>query len=214
MPFLTIPIMGTIVPVMGTLSPSGIASGLFAPVQQRLIGLLFGQPGRRFQSAELIRMIGSGTGAVLRQLARLVESGLVTLSAEGNRKFYQANQASPICAELTGIAIKTSGLAEPLREALAPLAPCIEHAFVYGSVAKGSDHAGSDIDLMVISDTLTYAEIFTAVQPIETLLGRQINPTVIPRLDWQHKRSVPDAFAQRVSEAPTIVLIGESREPS
>ncbi len=197
---------------MGTLASSGIASGLFAPVQQRLIGLLFGQADRRFQSSELIRMIGSGTGAVLRQLSRLVESRLVNLSTEGNRKFYQANPASPIFAELSGIAIKTTGLAEPLREVLTPLSHSIERAFIYGSVAKGSDHAGSDIDVMVISDTLTYADIFNAIHPVEKLLGRQITPTVMTRQDWQRKHSAPDTFAQRVSEAATILLIGESGE--
>lgn len=197
---------------MGTPLESGLASGLFAPVQQRLLGLLFGQADRRFQGAELIRLVDSGTGAVVRQLRRLVEAGLVTISSEGNRKFYQANPASPIFAELTGIALKTTGLAEPLREALAPLAHSIESAFVFGSVASGSDRAGSDIDLMVISDTLTYADIFTAVHPVEQRLGRTINPTVVSLTDWDRKRIAPDTFSRRVSDAPRILLIGGERE--
>ena len=197
---------------MGTPLESGLASGLFAPVQQRLLGLLFGQADRRFQGAELIRLVDSGTGAVVRQLRRLVEAGLVTISSEGNRKFYQANPASPIFAELTGIALKTTGLAEPLREALAPLAHSIESAFVFGSVASGSDRAGSDIDLMVNSDTLTYADIFTAVHPVEQRLGRTINPTVVSLTDWDRKRIAPDTFSRRVSDAPRILLIGGERE--
>lgn len=192
---------------MGTSLESGLASGLFAPVQQRLLGLLFGQADRRFQSAELIRLVDSGTGAVVRQLGRLVEAGLVTISSEGNRKFYQANPASPIFAELKGIALKTTGLAEPLREALTPLSHSIESAFVFGSVASGSDRASSDIDLLVISDTLTYADVFTAVHPVEQQLGRTINPTVVSRQDWKRKCSSPDAFARRVADAPKIVLI-------
>lgn len=193
---------------MGTSLESGLASGLFAPVQQRLLGLIFGQTDRRFQSAELIRLVDSGTGAVVRQLGRLAEAGLVTISSEGNRKFYQANPASPIFAELKGIALKTTGLAEPLREALVPLSHSIESAFVFGSVASGSDRASSDIDLMVISDTLTYADIFTAVHPVEQRLGRTINPTVVSRQDWDRKRNTPDAFARRVADAPKIILIG------
>lgn len=205
---MTLPISGIILPNMGTSLESGLASGLFAPVQQRLLGLLFGQADRRFQSAELIRLVDSGTGAVVRQLGRLVEAGLVTISSEGNRKFYQANPASPIFAELKGIALKTTGLAEPLREALIPLSHSITSAFVFGSVASGSDRASSDIDLMVISDTLTYADIFTAVHPVEQRLGRTINPTVVSRQDWDRKRSTPDAFARRVADAPKIMLIG------
>lgn len=206
---LTLPNMGTILPVMGTSIRSGIASGLFAPVQQRLLGLLFGQPERTFQSVELIRLVDSGTGAVLRQLDRLAKAGLVVVSTDGNRKFYQANSDSPIFAELCGIALKTTGLAQPLRDALAPLTHAIDHAFVFGSVAKGSDHVSSDIDLMVISDTLTYADIFTAIHPVEQLLGRPISPTVMSRQEWQEKQAVKDSFGQRVAAASRISLIGD-----
>jgi predicted nucleotidyltransferase len=197
---------------MGTIAPSGLAAALFAPVQQRLVGLLFGQAHRRFQGAELIRLVGSGTGAVVRQLSRLVEAGLVTVVTEGNRKFYQANPVSPIFAELQGIALKTTGLAEPLRVALAPLAQRIERAFVYGSTASGTDRAASDIDLMVISETLTYAELFAAAHPVESTLGRTINPTVMSRQDWDRKRQGADAFAQRVSRGLMIMLIGHADE--
>jgi len=62
---------------------SGLAGALFTPVQQRVLGLLFGQPERRFQTAELIRLAGSGTGAVHRQLQRLAGAGLVIVSSEG-----------------------------------------------------------------------------------------------------------------------------------
>lgn len=197
---------------MGIVFQSGLASGLFAPVQQQLIGLLFGQPDRRFQGAELIRLIGKGTGAVVRQLRRLVEAELVIILTEGNRKFYQANPASPIFTELNGIALKTTGLSEPLRQALAPLSSEIASAFVYGSIASGSDRAGSDIDLMVIADALTYADIFGAVHPVEAALGRTINPTVMSRHDWDSRSRSPDAFARRVADAPKIVLVGNLNE--
>src|SRR5215468_5296995 len=100
-----------IIPEMGTYSekasPSGLADALFTPVQQIVLGLLFGQPERRFQSAELIRLAGSGTGAVHRQLQRLAESKLVTVEHEGNQKYYRANGQSAIFAELQGLIRKT-----------------------------------------------------------------------------------------------------------
>ena len=77
----------------------------------------------------------------------------------GNQKHYQANAASPLYSELRNIVLKTVGLAEPLRAALKPLSSAaIRAAFVYGSVAKATDQSASDIDLMVISDNLTYGE--------------------------------------------------------
>ncbi len=104
---------GMIVPDMGTTDPgippaaTALADVLFTPVQQRVLGLLFGQPGRRFQSAELIRLAGAGTGAVHRFVTRLATAGLVTVETLGNQKFYQANAASPVFAELCGLVLKT-----------------------------------------------------------------------------------------------------------
>ena len=92
-----------------------IAGALFTPVQMRVLGLVFGQPDRRFQSGERIRLAKSGTGAVHRQLGSLAAAGLVTVTAVGNQKFYQANAASPVYAELRGFVAKTVGLVEPLR---------------------------------------------------------------------------------------------------
>ena len=123
--------MGTFVPIMGRAArrPS-LAGALLTPVQMRVLGLLFGQPNRRFQSAELIRLARSGTGAVHRQLGRLAAVGLVTVTTVGNQKFYQANAASPVFSELHGLIVKTVGLVEPLRRVLAPLAEKILAAFV------------------------------------------------------------------------------------
>ncbi len=128
------------------------------------IGLLFGQPARSFYATELISLAGGGSGAVQRELARLARSGLATVRPLGNQRHYQANRDSPLFTELCGILQKTVGLAEPLRQALQPLAAQIRAAFVFGSVAKRQDVATSDIDLMVVSDALSYGDVFAAVE--------------------------------------------------
>lgn len=186
---------------------SGFAEVLFTPVQQRVLGLLFGQPERRFQSAELIRLAGSGTGAVHRFLVRLAKAGLVTVDQIGNQKHYQANQSSPVFAELHALVVKTSGLLGPLRAALQSLAPRIDAAFVYGSVAKKRDHAASDIDLMVIGDGLDYADIFSALQPVEAQLGRTVNPNVMALAEWRRKRK-QSGFVSRIAAQPRLFVIG------
>ena len=199
-----------ILPEMGTgtaQAKSGLAAALFTSVQQRVLGLIFGQPDRRFQSAEIIRLAGSGTGAVHRQLQRLSAAGLVEVTREGQQKYYQARADSPIFGELHGLVTKTSGLVEPLRAALAPLAERIEVAFVFGSVAKGSDRAGSDIDLLVVSDALSYHEVYPALEPAEAALARRIEPTVLTRAEWQRKTSRDDSFASRVLDQPKLFVI-------
>lgn len=188
-------------------SLSGLGRVLFTPVQQRVLGLLFGQPDRRFQSAELIRLAASGTGAVHRLLTRLADSGLITVERVGNQKHYQANRASPVFAELHGLIVKTSGLLAPLRAALARLAYRIRAAFVYGSVAKGTDQAASDVDLMVIADKLDYADVFSALQTVEAELGRTVNPNVMTLAEWRRKRKQA-GFVSRIASQPRLFVIG------
>ena len=200
-----------IVPEMGRQSSkprTGLASALFTPVQQRVLSLLFGQPDRVFQSAEVIRLARGGVGAVHRQLSRLATSDLVTVTRTGNQKHYQARRESPVFEELHGLITKTVGVAGPLRQGLAPRAKAIRAAFVYGSVAKGTDRARSDIDLMVVSDSLRYADLFESLQKAETALGRKVNPTVMTLAQWRAKRSQADSFAARVAAGPRVFVIG------
>lgn len=185
-----------------------LADALFSGTQQRVLGLLFGQPERSFYATELINLTGGGSGAIQRELARLEQSGLVTTQPVGNRKHYQANPDAPIYAELCGIAQKTVGLAEPLRQALAPLVRKIRAAFVYGSVAKKQDTAASDIDLMLISDKLTYADLYGALEAVSTQLGRAVNPTVLTRAELAKRVAQDNAFVKRVLAQPKLWVIG------
>lgn len=188
---------------------SGLASALFTAVQQTVLGLLFAQPDRRFQSAEIIRLARSGTGAVHRYLQRLATAGLVRITRQGNQKYYQVNQESPIYPELHGLIVKTVGVAEPLRLALAPLAKRIRAAFVYGSIAKGSDHDRSDLDLLVLTDRLAYADVYAALQSAESQLARPVNPTVMRPAEWKQKRARRDSFVARVAAQPKLFVIGD-----
>ena len=143
-----------------------------------------------------------------RELARLESSGLVTARWIGNQKHYQANKESPIFHGLWDIVQKTFGLAEPLQEALQPLAGRIRAAFVFGSVAKKVDSAASDIDVMVISDSLSYADLFAALEPVTAQLSRTVNPTVLSLKDLARRLKDGNAFVARVLQQPKIWLIG------
>lgn len=188
---------------------TGIADAIFTKVQQRVLAVLFGNPGRSFYANEMIALAGSGTGAVQRELARLEAAGLVTVTRVGNQKHYQANAAAAVFEELRGLVLKTSGLADVLRAALAPLAAQIGAAFVYGSVAKGQDTAMSDIDLMVVSDSLSYADVFTVLEEATNRLGRTVNPTVYSPQELAKRIQQGNAFVMRVQQQPKLWLIGE-----
>lgn len=202
------PNMGTPAGAARPARGQGLADALFSSTQQRVLGLIFGQPDRSFYATELIGLVGSGSGAVQRELARLEQSGLVTVKRVGTQKHYQANPDSPVFAELSGIVRKTVGLAAPLRQALAPFADQIVAAFVYGSIAKRQETSASDIDLLIVSDTLHFADLYAALEPVGTRLGRAINPTIYNRKQWARRVQGDSAFIKRVLEQPKLWVIG------
>jgi predicted nucleotidyltransferase len=192
---------------------SALADALFPKVRQRVLAVLFGAPDRSFYANEVIALAQSGTGAVQRELAGLSEAGLLTVSKQGNQKHYQANDSAPVFAELRGLVLKTMGLADALRTALAPLAGQIDAAFIYGSVARQQDTAHSDVDVLIISSSLGYGEVFGALETATVSLGRKVNPTLYTPADWSKRLSSDNAFVARVWQQPKIWLIGSEMEP-
>ena len=189
-----------------------MADALFSTTQKRVLGHLFGQPQRSFYASELIRLAAGGSGAIQRELARLEKSGLITVTRIGSQKHFQANPDTPVFAELCGIVQKTVGLAEPLRKALKPIAEQIIVAFVYGSVAKQTDTAKSDIDLMLISDTLNYADVFAALEDTASVIGRPVNPTVYSTEGFNRRLAGGKSFIKRVLGQPKLWIIGQDSD--
>lgn len=190
----------------------GLAESLFSRVQLRVLALLFGQPERSFQGAELIRLAASGVGAVHREIRRLVSSGLVIEVPLGRRKLYRVNQSSPIFQELHAIILKTVGLTIPVRDALLPFTDSIHTAFIYGSIAMGDDSALSDVDLLVVGEDLAYPDIISALQPVEQNINRQISVHMITIDEWKEKRSSRSPFIMNVLSKPRLFLIGSDND--
>lgn len=186
-----------------------MSAALFSMTQQRVLGLLFGQPERSFYQSELISLSGVGSGAVQRELVRLVDAGLVSAVTRDGRKVYSANKSSPIFAELASIIEKTGGVADQLRRALVPLSKKIDLAILFGSVAKESDNAKSDIDLLVVSDELMLEDLFRRLAPAERRLGRPINPTLYTTAELDTRRRSKNPFLTKVLAGKHQVLIGE-----
>lgn len=193
-------------------APSSLADALFPKGRQRVLAVLFGNPGRSFYANEVIALAQSGTGAVQRELAALSEAGLLTVTRQGKQKHYQANADAPVFAELRGLVLKTMGLADVLSAALAPLASQIDVAFVYGSVTRQQDTAHSDIDLMIVSVGLAYAEVFGALESACATLSRQVNPTLYTPAELVKRISQDNAFVTRVLQQPKIWLIGTEKD--
>jgi predicted nucleotidyltransferase len=191
-----------------------IATALFSDSQSRVFQWLFGQPEREFHLSELRRLTGLGSASLQRELNRLAKAGLVRSERVGNLRRFKANSQSPVYGELVGLTRKTLGVEPLLREALLPLAPDLQAAWVYGSVAKQTDTAQSDIDVMLIGENLPLAKVLALLVPLEAQLGRKINPTCYTPAEFQRRRAEPDSFVNRVLAQPILALVGDAHEPA
>lgn len=181
---------------------------LFTKTQQKVLALLFGKPDETFYLNEIVRLAGIGKGTIKRELEKMLSAELLTVTHIGNQNHYQANKRCPIYSDLLNIVRKTFGVAGVLHDALQPLEKDIDLAFVYGSVSKGMDTASSDIDLMVVTNSLAYADVIAELIKAEALLGRSINPTLYDKKQLKSKLESENAFITRVMEQPKIWIKG------
>lgn len=186
-------------------------SDLLFPNQYRrkVLGLLLMRPDQQIHLRELARVIGAAPGTLKKELDALCEAGLLRAERVGNQVRFCANTAHPVFPELQALIRKTIGLADALRLSLAPLAGRIDAAFIFGSMASGTESAGSDIDLMVVGDA-GFAEIVDVTYAAQATLGREINPKVMSASEWQAKKAERNAFLQDVLNKPRIMLIGDA----
>ena len=189
---------------------SAIGDALFTKTQQRVLGLLYGKPEQTYYLNEIVRLAAVGKGTVNRELEKLCAAGLLTVSRQGNQNHYQANPNNPIFNELKAITQKTFGVGDIIKAALAPLLPHLKYAFIYGSVAKGKEHAGSDIDLMLVGDELSYGEVMGLLAPAEQQLQRTINPTMYTAAEFIERKVSHQSFIKRVMEQPKLWLVGDT----
>ena len=193
-------------PIMGTMN--SIADALFTKSQQRVLATLFGHPERSFYANEIVRIAGTGSGAVQRVLRSLEHSGLITSRLLGNQKHYQANAESPVFGELCSLVVKTFGVTDALRATLVPLQAQIAFACVYGSTAKGGQHVASDVDLLLVSDSLVLEALLDALSSAEKIVGRKINSTLYTRAEFRRHRVTAGSFLNKVLAGERVVLMG------
>lgn len=198
MPFLTM-----------TAATFPIAEALFSKTRRAVLALLFGQPGKAFYTREIVAAAGAGASQVQKELDQLTRAGLLIRERRANQVYFHANPDAPVFAELSGLVAKTFGIADVVRAALAPLREPIDAAFIYGSVARGEHHAGSDIDVFIVGDVLL-SQLALPLSEAEKGLGRQISATTFERKEFASRVRKRDHFISKVLAGPKIFLIGDA----
>jgi len=185
-----------------------ISLGFLLPeYRQRVLGLLLLNPQARYHVREIARLTNTTAGSLHRELSKLAKAQVLLREVSGNQVYYQANINFPIFSELTSILRKTSGLSDILATALTPLADKIQVAFIFGSMARGAENLGSDIDLMIIGE-ISFSDAVTALYSTQATIGREINPKVYSRAEWQKMIKIKNSFINEILNKPKLFIIG------
>lgn len=184
-----------------------ITSFLFPEYRQKVLGLLLLHPENRYHVREIARLTNTAAGSLHRELSKLAKAQVLIREVSGNQVYYQANSTFPIFEELASILRKTSGLVDILASALTPLAGKIKVAFVFGSVGRGTESSGSDVDVLIIGE-LSFSDAVTALYSAQAIVSREINPKVYQRAEWQKLVNNKDMFVQEILNKPKLFIIG------
>jgi DNA-binding transcriptional ArsR family regulator len=197
---------------MGVLSANDhLTEILFGKTRRAILSVVYGHVDETFYLRQLARVVGSGMGAVQRELKSLTEAGIVTRIEKGKQAYYQANSQCSVFTELKSLIMKTAGMGDALRVALSHLAERVQVAFIYGSIARGGENRGSDVDIFIVGE-VTFAEVVETLSPVQQTLNREINPTVYPVAEFREKKNSGHHFITSVLEGNKVFLIGDEHD--
>ncbi|MEB0041295.1 nucleotidyltransferase domain-containing protein [Pseudomonas sp. MH10] len=184
-----------------------LATFLFSDYRRKVLALLLLHPVERYHQREIARLTETISGTLSRELAKMVDAGLLLKMPVGNQMQYTANVECPIFEELASILRKTDGWLEALEKALNPVSESIEFAFVFGSMARGNATSSSDIDLMIVGDA-SFSDAITLLHPLQQSLGREINPKHYSASEWRRLVKEQGGFVRDVLSKPMLFVIG------
>ena len=184
-----------------------IAATLFGKTRRAVLARLFLEPQREYRLRELARLAGISAGSVQQELRQLVAADLALRRESGAQVTYRANTASPVFGELRALVEKTSGIEQLLRRALEPAARRIRLALIYGSIARGTNRATSDLDLLVVG-SLGFEELLRLLGPAEKKIGREVSPRLYSEQEFRERRRRGDRFLAAVLRGPRVMLLG------
>jgi predicted nucleotidyltransferase len=188
-----------------------LSATLFGKTRRAVLALLYSHSDESFYLRQIVRTAGVGLGAVQRELKKLSEAGIIRRKARGRQVYYQANPECPVYDELKNLVIKTVGVGDVLRAALAPLADRISVAFLFGSLVRGGERSNSDVDIMIVGN-VSFAEVVSLLGRAQTTIRREINPLIYPPEEFRSKLAAGHHFLNKTLDGTKFFLIGDDYE--
>jgi predicted nucleotidyltransferase len=187
-----------------------LAEILSSKIRAEIFRLLFGTSAEELHMREIERRSGYAIGTIQTELKKLLRLDLVKKRKDGNRLYYRANKEHPLYPDIRSLILKTIGLGDILKDALRQDSD-ISIAFVFGSIARHEETAGSDVDLMVIGK-LGLRKLTGMLSGVTEHIGREINPYVLSVNEFVKRKTNREHFITQVLEAPKIFIIGNAND--
>jgi predicted nucleotidyltransferase len=181
---------------------------LLPKTRQGILAATLVRPEKAWYAAELAHRLGVPSSSLQRELHDLSEAGILKTHRQGRMVYYQADRNSPVFPDLRGLLLKTAGLVDVLAQALKPFADELTSAFVYGSIAAGTEETDSDIDLMVVGQ-VSPQDLALPLRRARESLGREINPTIYTAAEFERKHAANDPFLKQVLDKPKLPVLGK-----
>ena len=186
-----------------------LAELLSSRARAEIFRLLLSGADEELHVREIGRRSGLNDSTVRQELRKLIRLELVQSRRDSNRVYYRANTENPLYPEIRNLVLKTSGLTDALKSALGDKR--IRVAFVFGSIARGEEKAGSDVDLIVIGQ-LGLRDVSRLLSDVEKKIGREVNPHVLNEEEFRKRLRAKEHFVSSLMESPKIFIIGSHHE--
>jgi uncharacterized protein len=183
---------------------------LSSRARAEIFRLLYGVTGEELHLREMQRRSGLNESTLRQELRKLVALDLLHSRQDSNRVYYRANRDGPLFSEIHNLVLKTAGLADVLRSSLLQ-DEGIQIAFVFGSIARGEERAGSDLDLMVIGGIGPY-RVSKLLSGVSERIGREVNPHVFSSAEFRNRAGNRDHFIVNVLHSEKIFIIGKEHD--
>lgn len=190
---------------------SAALDALFPTIRAGVLSATLLQPEHWWFLTEMAEYLDVTPSSLQRELESLVHAGLLQRRRDGRRTYFKANADSSVFPELRGLINKTAGIVPALRDALGKFGDRIKLALLYGSIARGGEHAGSDVDLMVVGK-LQQIDLLPSLRKLEDRFRREVNVTLFSPEEFHRKRALKDHFLSTVLKGKTIPLRGTMDE--
>lgn len=179
----------------------------------KLLRMFLNNPQQPYYLRQLSREVGSQLNSVRREVANLMDLGIITQHfaadpknaprGESVKKYYAANTAYLLYAELRALLMKAQLMVEKSLIGKIKNIAKVHYLALLGTFV-GID--GGATDLLIVG-TVNRQKLASLIREFERELNRSINYTVMSLSEYKYRHDITDRFLYEILEGKKIVVL-------